>query len=222
MVHENVSFHWCESVVWDMWMCYLGHFTYDLWYVWIIAIGERVMVHLNVFWNVWRISIGERATVHLNESWNMWKISITKRDMVHVNESCNVWNSHITGGCVIVCVNESCHTYECVISHIIWRECQWMLSSVCSKVKWPLGKTRSKPPSATTGFSRCVHVCMWVSVCVCVCMCVCVCVCVCVCERAYACVCVYVCVCVCVCVCMFTYIYTHGYICTSIHMYMFV
>ena len=114
-------------------------------------------------------------------------------------------------------MNESCHAYECVTSHIsmsreshINEHCHTKTNQVEFTKK--LEDSRAGPlremiqvcvcvcARACVCVSVCVSVCVRVFVCVrdCVCMCVCVraCVCMCMCVRECLCVCVSVCVCV--------------------------
>ena len=110
----------------------------------------------------------------------------------------HAWLSHVT------LMNESCHAYERVMSHIYLR---WAKSSAmicgCASAR------RSNPAVVLTCVCVCVCVCVYVCVCVCLfvlslcweCVCECVCARVCACTCMCACVCVRVCVCVCVSVC---------------------
>jgi len=99
MLHMNASHH--------IWM---SHVTY-----------EWVMSHMNESCHIWMSHVTyECVTSHMNESRSVWMRHVTRGWIVsHMNTSCHVWIRHVTYKCstYVTHVNESCHTYEWVMSH---------------------------------------------------------------------------------------------------------
>jgi len=143
----NASCHIYEWVMWHIWMC-------DMWHIWHtdhVTSQQRPLRGSTRFMND-SYHISSSHVTHINESchiyeWVMWHICMC--DMWHtwhtdhvtsqqrplrgstrfMNDSYHISSSHVTH------MNESCHTYEWVMSHI-WMIHVTNMNESCHKYEW--------------------------------------------------------------------------------------
>ena len=103
-MNESCHTHLATPVMSHVWMSHVTHMNGDVIHIWLLNAVNQVFFFLSRGYVISHI-----ATRHMNVIW-----LVRMRHVTHMNESCHkyewvmshIWMSHVTH------MNESCHTYE--------------------------------------------------------------------------------------------------------------